>query len=73
MIYMTRRAFLSSKSNTAAGEIDFKMASQKSWQIAPKNDDISKSVSSIDRGAIFLSRLGQGQSRNVSVVSVYAL
>ena len=37
-----------------------------------KNEDISKSVSSIDSGAIFLPRLGQDLSRNVVVVSVYA-
>ena len=70
---MTRRAFLSSKSNTAAGEIDIKWACQKSWQIAPKNQDISGSVNSMDRGAIFPPRLGHDLSRNVSVVSVYAL
>ena len=29
--HMTRRAFLSSKSNTGAGEIEFKMACQKCW------------------------------------------
>ena len=38
-----------------------------------KNEDISKSVNSIDSGAIFPSRLGQGISRNIPVVSVYAL
>ena len=53
IVYMTRRAFLSSKSNTAAGEIEIKKASQKSWQIARKNEDISESVSSIDSGPIF--------------------
>ena len=37
-----------------------------------KNEDISKSVSSIDFGAIFLPRLGHDVSRNVLVVSVYA-
>ena len=69
---MTGRAFLSSKSNTCAGEIEFKMACQTSWQIAPKNEDISESVNSIDRGAIFLPRSGQDLSRDVVVVSVYA-
>ena len=38
-----------------------------------KNEDISKSVSSIDSGAIFLPRSGQELSRNVGAVSVYAL
>ena len=63
----------SSKSNTGAGAIQIKKACQKSWQIGPKNEDISKSVSSIDSGAIFPSRLGQDLSRNVLVVSLYAL
>ena len=70
MIYMTRRAFLSSKSNTAAGEIVIKHACQKSWQIASKNEDCSKSVSSIDSGAIFQASLGQELSRNAFVVSI---
>ena len=69
---MTRRAFLSSESNTAAGTIQIKKACQKSWQTAPKNEAISKSVSSIDAGAFFLPRLGHELSRNVFVVSVYA-
>ena len=38
-----------------------------------KNEDISESVNSIHSGAIFLPRLGQDLSRNVPVVSVYAL
>ena len=39
-----------------------------------KNEDISESVNSIDSGAIFLPRLlGQDLSRNVPVVSAYAL
>ena len=70
---MTRRAFPSSKSNTAAGTIQIKKACQKSWQIGPKNEDISKSVSSIDSGAIFPSRSGHELSRNVGGMSVYAL
>ena len=70
---MTRRAFLSSKSNTGAGAIHFQMASQKSWQLRSKNEDISKSVSSIETGAIFLPRGGQDLSRNAFVVFVYAL
>ena len=45
----------------------------KSWQIAPKNQDISESVNSIDSEAIFPRSLGQDLSRNVPVVSVYAL
>ena len=70
---MTRRAFLSSKGNAAAEQIEIKKPRQKSWQIAPKNEDISKSVNSIHRGAIFLPRSGQDLSRNTFVVSVYAL
>jgi len=38
-----------------------------------KNKDISKSVSSIEAGAIFPPRSGQDLSRNAFVVSVYAL
>ena len=37
-----------------------------------KNEDISKSVSSIDTGAIFPPPGGQDLSRNAFVVSVYA-
>ena len=55
-IHMTRRAFLSSKSNTGAREIEIKWASQKSWQLGQKNEDFSESVSSFDFGAIFLPR-----------------
>ena len=54
-------------------QVDFKHACQKSWQIGPENEDISESVNSIDSGAIFPSRLGRDLSRNVLVVSVYAL
>ena len=46
----------SSKSNTGAGEIAITKACQNSWQIATKIEDISKSVNSIDSGAIFLPR-----------------
>ena len=70
---MTRRAFLSSKSNTGAGEIVIKNASQNSWQLGRKNEDISKPVSSIDSGAIFLCRLAHDLSRNVGGMFVYAL
>ena len=70
---MTRRAFLSSKSNTGAAEIQIKHDSQKFQELGQKNEDISKSVNSIDSGAIFLIRSGHDLSRNVVVVSVYAL
>ena len=63
----------SSKSNTAAGEIQIKRACQNSWQLGPKNEDFSKSVNSIDRGAIFPTRSRHDLSRNAVVVSVYAL
>ena len=69
---VTRIAFLSSRSNTGAGEIEIKQACQKSWQLGRKNEDFSKSVSSFDTGAIFLPSLGQDLSRNRSVVSGYA-
>ena len=39
VLHMTRRAFLSSKSNTGAGEIEFKQACQKVIKIAHKNED----------------------------------
>ena len=38
-----------------------------------KNEDISKSVNSIDFGAIFPLRSSHDISRNTFVVSVYAL
>ena len=50
---MTRRAFLSSKSNTGAWEIEMKWACQKCVQMVQKNEDFSESVSSFDSGAIF--------------------
>ena len=56
---MTRRAFLSSKSNTGAAEIEIKWASQKSWQLGRENEDFSESVSSFRSGAIFVPPLGQ--------------
>ena len=70
---MTRRAFLSSKSNTGAREIEFKHACEKVANINYKHEDISESVNSFDSGPIFPSRLSHKVSRNVFVVSVYAL
>ena len=70
---MTRRAFLSSKSNTAAGTIQMKKACQKVGKIVQKNKDFLESVNSIDAGTIFPSRLGYDLSRNIFVVSSYAL
>ena len=61
------------KSNTCAGEIEIKKACQKYWQIASKNADISRSVSSIDTGAIFHARLCLDISMNIVGMSVYAL
>ena len=55
-VHMTRRAFLSSKSNTGALEIEFKHACQKVGKIDHKHEDISESVNSFDSGAIFRSR-----------------
>ena len=52
VFHMTRRAFLSSKSNTGAGEIEIKKACQKVVKIDHENGDISESVNSIDSGAI---------------------
>ena len=42
-----------SKSNTAAGEIEFQHASQKVGKIDHKNADFSKSVNSFHFGLIF--------------------
>ena len=56
-----------------AGEIESKMACQKVIKIEHKNEDISESVNSIDSGAIFPARLAHELSRNVPVVSGYAL
>ena len=67
---VTRRAFLSSKSNTAAGEIELKHACQKLGKIVHKNEDCSKSVNSFHSGAIFQTRLGQELSRNAFGVSI---
>ena len=69
---MTRRAFLSCKSNTAAREIEFQHASQKVGKIDDKNEDFSKSVSSFHSGPIFPDALGQDLSRNVGGMSTYA-
>ena len=70
---MTRRAFLSSESNTADGEIEFKKGCQKVGKIDHKNEDFSKSMNSFDFATIFPRRLGHTMSRNVFVVSGYAL
>ena len=56
-----------------AHQVEFKHACQQVVKIDHKNEDISESVSSIDSGAIFLPRLAHELSRNVPVVSVYAL
>ena len=69
---MTRRAFLSSKSNTGAREIQIKHADQKFQELGQKNEDCSKSVSSFDSGAIFRPSLGEDLSRNGFVVFIYA-
>ena len=71
--YMTRRAFLSSKGNTAAVEIEFQHACQKVGKIDGKHEDFSKSVSSFDFGPIFPPFSSQDLSRNVFVVFVYAV
>ena len=67
---MIRRAFLSSKSNTAAGEIVLKHACQKLGKIDHKNGDCSKSVNSFHSGAIFPPSLGHELSRNAFVASI---
>ena len=69
---VTRRAFLSSKSNTAAGQIETKWACQQLVYMVQKNEDISTFVISIDRGAIFPPRSSHDLSRNVVGVAVYA-
>ena len=72
VLHMTRRAFLSSKSNTGAGEIEIKRACQKLWYLVQKNEDFPESMNSFDSGSIFPSSLGHDLSRNRSVVPVYA-
>ena len=67
---MTRGAFLSSKSNTGAGEKHIKWACQKVGKMDHKNPDFSESVNSFDLGVIFRTSLGQDLSRNVFVVSI---
>ena len=69
---MTRRAFLSSKSNTAAREIEFQHASQKVGKIDNKNEDFSKSVNSFHSGPFCQDALGQELSRNVGHMPIYA-
>ena len=73
LLSVVKKAFLSSKSNTGAGEIWFKHACQKMGKMDHKNEDFSESVNSFDLGAIFLPSLGQDLSRNAVVVSIYAL
>ena len=63
----------SSKSNTGAWEIEINKVCQNFWSMGQKNEDISKSVSFIDSGLIFLASLSFNLSRNAFVVSVYAL
>ena len=70
---MTRRAFVSSKSNTGAGEIHFEKANQKSGNFGQKKENISESVNSFAMGAIFLPRSDQELSNGNGPVSVYAL
>ena len=70
--HMTRRAFLSSKSNTGAGEIQIKRTCQKVRYLAQKNENFSESMNSFDSASIFPSSLDHYLSRNRFVVSVYA-
>ena len=70
--YMTRRAFLSSNSNTAAREIEFLHASKKVGKIYHKNGDFSNYVNSFHSGLIFPDSLGQDLSRNAGGMSIYA-
>ncbi len=71
-VKMTRRACLSSKSNTVVREIVHQLGLQECIRFGTKNGNISKYVCSIQSGAIFVPRLGQELSRNVFVVFVYA-
>ena len=70
--HMTRRAFLALRVIQAQGN-RVQTCLSKMGKIDHKNEDISESVNSIDRGAIFPPRSGHDLSRNASVVSVYAL
>ena len=51
----------------------FQQGCQKSSILGHKNEDISKTNRSMDPGVIFRPGSGQDLSRNVPVVSVYAL
>ena len=66
---MTRRACPSSKSNTVVREIVLQLGLQESIRFGQKNENISKSVSSIHSGPIYSHRLGQDLYRNAFVVS----
>ena len=57
---------------TARIQVSLQQGSQKSVFFCHKNQDISKSVSSIGTGLIFLASLGHDLSRNAFVVFVYA-
>ena len=73
LVYLTRRAFLSSRVIQRQGKSSSRWLVKKVIKIDRQNEDISNSVSSIESGAIFLSRLAHELSRNIIVVSVYAL
>ena len=69
---MTRRAFLALRV-IQRQEIEVQHASQKVIKVDHKNEDFSKSVSSFDFGPIFLPRSGNDLSRNVGLMSIYAV
>ena len=55
------------------GKTGLNLGAENRGKVDHKNEDISKSVCSIDRGPIFQTSAGHDLSRNVVVVSVYAL
>ena len=67
---MTRRACLSSKSNTVRREIANKMGVQECVVFGAKNRNISESVCSFHSGPIFFPSLGQKLSRDTFTLSI---
>ena len=72
VFHMTRRAFLALRVIQRQGKFSSKGLVKIFPVMSQENKDFSKSVNSIDSGAIFPTRLGQDLSRNTFVVSGYA-
>ena len=67
---MNRRACPALRVIPVHRQIELNLVSEKIAKVDHKSEDISGSVSSIDSGAIFLTRLAQELSRNAFVVSI---